>query len=398
MIFSLDNPRKDGVDLSKARSEKEILSEADQKYSNTAGRAFEQIISRGTPQDLISISDHFLSDLHDTLVLDVRSPAEFSESHLPGAINFPILDNYERREVGILYKERGKNIATQKALDLAISKTEELKKLVSSYSNTLVYCWRGGGRSAYVFGCLLDLGFVNIKRLRGGYKAYRRWVHSSLYEQEYPPLIVVKGLTGVGKSELLRSVQSSFRVLDLEYCARHCASSFGSIPYELNNNYEIPSQKCFEDRIFSQLFLNNIPIASSGILVESESRKVGHRKVPPALYNAMLHSQTIEVTASLESRVNRIYAEYVGSDSSGIALLKRDLEKIKRYLSSDLYLKMKTDLENDQIREFIADCLIHYYDHRYAGYFEQKNILSIDNSISKIGQAQLLEFLKSESN
>ena len=113
-------------------------------------------------------------------------------------------------------------------------------------------------------------------------------------------------MTGVGKTELLQRISSSFRVLDLEYNARHCASSFGSIPYELKKQYEIPSQKLFEDRIFNQLYLNKIPHSiSRSSCVESESRKIGHRKIPPSFFEAMLASNTIEITANLDSRVNR---------------------------------------------------------------------------------------------
>lgn len=394
MIFSLDNIRKDGVDLSIARSSDEILAEADLKYSQAKGPTFEQITSKHNPEEIILISEYFSQIQDFTTLIDVRSPAEFNESHLPHAVNFPILDNYERREVGILYKERGKHIATQSALEFASPKLEALKNFIPKNSNCVIYCWRGGGRSAFVHGNLAKMGFEKVKRLRGGYKAYRRWVHNKLYNETYPKLIVVKGLTGVGKSELLRSVQRDFRILDLESCASHCASSFGSIPYELKRKYEIPSQKLFEDRIFAQLYLSKSPISTAGILVESESRKIGHRKMPPKLYDAMLQSTTIEIVASLESRVERIYQEYVGQDQAGVKLLHRDLEKIKRYLSTELYGQMKKSLNEGKIKSFISDCLINYYDRRYAGYYDKKNLLTIDNSIAENGKSQLTEFLK----
>lgn len=393
MIFSFDNPRKDGVDLSKARSTKEILAEADQKGAQHHGPTFEQVTSCHNSEDIILIDEYFAKIQDFKTVIDVRSPTEFKDSHLPGAINFPILDNYERREVGILYKERGKHIATQKALEFASPKLEALKNSIPINSKCVIYCWRGGGRSGFVHGSLTKMGFKNIKRLRGGYKAYRRWVHNKLYNEQYPKLIIVKGLTGVGKSELLRCIQEYFQVLDLEHCAGHCASSFGSIPYEIKREYEIPSQKLFEDRIFAQLYLSESLASSAGILVESESRRIGHRKVPPALYEAMLQSNTIEVVASLDSRVERIYREYVGHEQSGVRLLQRDLEKIKRYISSELYNRMKNSLKNGEIRNFISECLTNYYDHRYAGYYEKTNLLTIDNSVAENGKSQLISFL-----
>ena len=329
--------------------------------------------------------------------MDVRSSAEFAESHIPNAINFEILDNYQRREVGILYKNRGKQIATQKALDFATPKLQELEKITQSKKSIIIYCWRGGGRSAFVFEALRKIGIQNTSRLKGGYKAYRKWVHNKLYQTNYPKLIVVKGMTGVGKTELLKRISSEFRVLDLEYNARHCASSFGSIPYELKNQYEIPSQKLFEDRIFNQLYLNKTPAASVGILVESESRKIGHRKIPPSLFEAMLASNTIEITATLDSRVNRIYKEYVGTNQAGVELLKRDLKKIQRYLSSQKFQSMQDSLDKLELKEFISDCLVNYYDQRYAGNYNQKTIAKIDNSDSDKGYRQLFQFLSSNS-
>ncbi len=397
MIFSLDNMRKDGVILTNARSEEEILLEADQLYCSTNGPTFEEVAPKGPPENLISIAKYFSDPEAHDLVLDVRSSAEFEESHLPKAINFEILDNYQRREVGILYKQRGKQIATQRALDFANPKLEKLRKLTQAKKSLLIYCWRGGGRSAFVFEALRKTGIKRISRLKGGYKAYRKWVHSKLYQTSYPKLIVVKGMTGVGKTELLQGISSTFRVLDLEYSARHCASSFGSIPYELKKEYAIPSQKLFEDRIFSQLYLSKVPAAREGVLIESESRKIGYRKIPPALFEAMLDSHTIEITASLESRVARIYREYVGTDKSGLKLLKRDLEKIRRYLCSDRYQSMRRLLEEQKLEDFISECLLHYYDHRYAGNFKQKTLTTIDNTKSEKGQAELMNFLSENS-
>ena len=397
MIFSLDDTRRDGVILSNARSEEEILREADQLYSEISGPKFEEIAPKGPPENMISIDEYFSQAKTYDFVLDVRSSAEFVESHIPNAINFEILDNYQRREVGILYKRRGKQIATQKALDFATPKLEKLQNIAQSKKSIIIYCWRGGGRSAFVFEALRKLGILNITRLQGGYKAYRRWVYNKLYQTNYPKLIIVKGMTGVGKTELLQRISSSFRVLDLEYNARHCASSFGSIPYELKKQYEIPSQKLFEDRIFNQLYLNKIPTASVGVLVESESRKIGHRKIPPSLFEAMLASNTIEITANLDSRVNRIYKEYVGTNQAGVELLKRDLKKIQRYLSAEKFQSMQDALDKLELKEFISDCLVNYYDQRYAGNYNQATIAKIDNSDSEEGYKQLLKFLSSDS-
>ena len=397
MIFSLDDMRKDGVILSNARSEEEILNEADHLYSEKSGLKFEEVAPKGPPESMVSIDEYFSHPQTYDFVLDVRSSAEFAESHIPSAINFEILDNYQRREVGILYKNRGKQIATQKALDFATPKLQELEKITQSKKSIIIYCWRGGGRSAFVFEALRKIGIQNTSRLKGGYKAYRKWVHNKLYQTNYPKLIVVKGMTGVGKTELLKRISSEFRVLDLEYNARHCASSFGSIPYELKNQYEIPSQKLFEDRIFNQLYLNKTPAASVGILVESESRKIGHRKIPPFLFEAMLASNTIEITATLDSRVNRIYKEYVGSNQAGVELLKRDLKKIQRYLSSQKFQSMQDSLDKLELKEFISDCLVNYYDQRYAGNYNQKTIAKIDNSDSDKGYRQLLQVLSSNS-
>ena len=143
MIFSMNDMRKDGVILSNARSENEILQEADHLYSKKNGLTFEEVAPKGPPENMVSIDEYFSHPQTYDFVLDVRSSAEFAESHIPNAINFEILDNYQRREVGILYKNRGKQIATQKALDFANPKLKELKKITQSKKSILIYCWRG---------------------------------------------------------------------------------------------------------------------------------------------------------------------------------------------------------------------------------------------------------------
>jgi len=240
-------------------------------------------------------------------VLDARSPAEFAEDHLPGATNTPVLDDAERALVGTTYKQRSAFEA--KRLGAPIAARNIARAIEERFADKprdwrpLVYCWRGGGRSASLAHVLRQVGW-NAVRLDGGYKAFRRQVVADL--ETLPEGIrfhVICGATGTGKSRLLEGLaRSGAQVLDLEALAAHRGSVLGDLP-----DAPQPTQKSFETEIWTALsgFDRARPV-----YVESESRKVGNLRVPERLIERMRASRCLRLEASEATRVALLLEDY----------------------------------------------------------------------------------------
>lgn len=323
------------------------------------------------------------ADIEGFNIIDVRSEAEFQDSHVPRAINFPILNNAERHEVGWTYKKRSRQQAFYLAFEFAKPKTADFCNLAASLSTNqkplLIYCFRGGGRSAYSARLLLDHGFL-VYQLLGGHKAYRNMVYQALYIDTFPEVLVLKGLTGTGKTELLNLLSPKLRCLDLEFYARNSASSFGRIPFLRQGNFQPISQKYFEDQVYAAAFLCDSPIAKSGILVESESRRVGNVHLPPQLFTKMLAAPTVELTCRMESRVQRIYRDYIGSAKEGLSFFVQDLQNLKKYVSATVFAEYQRLLFQERLEELIELLLMNYYDKKYSGIYKHAlRLIHTDN-------------------
>ena len=180
-----------------------------------------------------TLSD-FLAHGHDT-VIDVRSPAEYAEDHVPGATNLPVLDNDERAEVGTIYVQessfRARKIGAAMVFRNAANHIEHSLSAYEGGWRPLVYCWRGGQRSGSFTWMLSQIGW-RAEVVQGGYQSYRRLVHAALYETSLPhQLVLLDGLTGTAKTEILQAVERlGGQVLDLEGLARHRGSLLGARP------------------------------------------------------------------------------------------------------------------------------------------------------------------------
>ncbi|MCL5059505.1 MAG: tRNA 2-selenouridine(34) synthase MnmH [Candidatus Thermoplasmatota archaeon] len=241
-------------------------------------------------------------------IIDVRSPGEFADDHIPGAINLPVLDDAERERVGTLYKQASSFEA--KKVGAALVSRNIAQHLDVWFADKtkayrpLVYCWRGGSRSGSLTHILQKVGFAAMQ-LDGGYKAYRRHVVAEL--ARLPALFryrVVSGPTGSGKSRLLQALAGEgAQVLDLEELAAHRGSLLGALPGQAQ-----PSQKNFESAIWSTLgrFDPGRPV-----FVESESKKIGALRVPDVLIAAMRASACIRIEVPLATRVQLLTEDYV---------------------------------------------------------------------------------------
>ena len=240
-------------------------------------------------------------------IIDVRTPAEISEDHAPGAINCPVLDDAQRVEVGTLYKQvspfAAKKIgAAYVAENVARHLRERFLDRPKSW-RPLVMCWRGGERSGAMTHILRRVGW-DAQQLDGGYKAYRRLVVDTLVEQPRDfAFQVVCGATGSGKSRLLQALAArGAQVLDLEALACHKGSVLGVLP-----DADQPSQKAFETRLLAALAGLD---PARPVFVEAESRKIGRLHLPDTLLEGLRAGACIEVEAEFSARVEFLLRDY----------------------------------------------------------------------------------------
>ena len=241
-------------------------------------------------------------------IIDVRSPSEFAEDHLPGAVNWPVLNDDERARVGTLYVQTSPMAARQIGAALvARNIANAIERHVQGQPREwqpLVYCWRGGQRSGAMAWFLGQIGF-RTAQLQGGYKAFRAQVRAELAEL---PLRfdyrVLAGRTGSGKTRLLQALRSAgAQVLDLEGIACHRGSVLGGLP-----DRPQPSQKAFDTALWQALRALD---AARPVYVESESKKVGSLQLPDALVLRMReHGQCLRVQMSDDARTQLLLEEY----------------------------------------------------------------------------------------
>jgi len=197
----------------------------------------------------ISIED-FLPRRHEVLLLDVRTPGEYAQGHIPGAVSFPLFTNEERAEVGTLYKQESPQVAMERGLELVGPKMAGFVRRARELAggrDVIVHCWRGGKRSGSM-GWLLSTAGMRVQTLEGGYKAWRRYILERL---ENPPwrFIILSGKTGSGKTDILQELKSlGAQVVDLEALACHRGSAFGAL-----GQPEQPSAEHFANRLFDAL-------------------------------------------------------------------------------------------------------------------------------------------------
>ena len=377
--------------------------------------------------------EEFMKESNGALLLDVRSPSEYTHAHIPGAISFPLFTDDERKVVGTAYKQQSREHAIKIGLDYFGPKmrgmVEEVEKLVGSWqlavatkgansqsrnefllteslsgsssqivasdtiancqspaaSSVFVYCWRGGMRSGAVSWLLSMYGF-KVTVLAGGYKAFRNHVLKS-FERPYA-FKILGGYTGSGKTEVLQQLQQGGEaVIDLEGLACHKGSAFGSI-----NMPAQPSQEMFENKLSMELGklrdegsmenneieataingqLSTANSSSPGVWLEDESQRIGNLNIPGSLWNVMRSSPIYFLDIPFEERLQHITEEYSQCEKEK---LSGAIERIKKRLGP---LETKTalqHLEENNVKECFR-ILLNYYDKHYLkGLHSRQNL------------------------
>ncbi|XOZ32509.1 tRNA 2-selenouridine(34) synthase MnmH [Halomonadaceae bacterium KBTZ08] len=326
-------------------------------------------------------------------LLDVRAPVECAESTLPDAHNLPLMNDAEREQVGIRYKEAGQSAAIELGHQLVSGDVREARvaqwvDFVNHHPQARLYCSRGGLRSRIVQQWLQEAG-VTIPRVEGGYKSLRRFVLDELIERRIPelPLLVVAGRTGTGKTRLLHQLPNP---VDLEGLAAHRGSSFG------RTLTPQPTQATFENAVAARLYQAH---ARGGpIHVEDEGRLIGRRVLPRSLQRRLGESPRIVLEQSRETRVENILEDYVIDMSQ--AFMARDgteagfeafrgflldaLARIRKRLGGLRHQQLETVMQEaltqqwqsgelDRHRDWIRTLLTDYYDPMYDYQLSQRD-------------------------
>ena len=294
--------------------------------------------------------------LRDQLPLvDARSEGEFAQSHIPGAINTPILNNAERIQVGTLYKQAGPEKATLKGFELVGPRFHLIQReALRNFPNkkVMLYCWRGGMRSQILSWLLTQVGF-EVYRLAGGYKTYRTFTFNEV-RKSYP-LLVLGGKTGAAKTVLLQKLKErGEQVVDLEGLANHKGSSFGAIGLPAQ-----PTVEQFENLLAEQL--RNIH-PDQVIWVENESRRIGRIILPDSFYLQLTQSPRIEVEKTDTERIAHIAREYAGLDQ---VELSDAVLRLQKRLGGDRTKQAVEAIQANQPEIWIP-ILLQYYDKTYS--------------------------------
>jgi tRNA 2-selenouridine synthase len=294
-------------------------------------------------------------------IIDARSPGEYTEDHLPGAVNAPSLDDAERAEVGTVYKQHGAFEAKRLGAPLvARNIARHIEERFAGMPRTwkpLVYCWRGGGRSGALVHVLRQVGW-DARRLEGGYKAFRRQVVTDL--EALPArfdFTVVCGATGSGKSRLLDALAAEgAQVLDLEKQAAHRGSVLGELP-----DAPQPSQKAFETALWTALSSFE---PGRTVWVESESKKVGNLRVPDPLIERMRASACVRLEADAGVRVALLMEEYAHFMANPATLAAR-LALLADLHGADRLAGWQAQLSKGEWHPLVHDLLESHYDPAY---------------------------------
>lgn len=295
------------------------------------------------------------------LVIDARSPREYAEDHIPGAVSLPVVNDEEYAQVGTLHRTD-----THAAYLMGVAYSLQniaahIPALIARFrpsDRMLVYCFRGGKRSRLWADTLRTIGF-RVDVLPGGWKAYRRWVRDSL--ETLPRKFewrVLEGGTGVGKTRLLKALRAAGQqVIDLEGLAHHRGSLIGGIPGERQ-----PTQKLFDSALLDQLRQLDVTLP---VWVEAESKKIGNLQLPTTLHEAIANGKPLQIAAPLSERV-RIWREDFPHFALDPVAMVDKLEPLKPLVGGDELALWRQLAQAGCVDQLFERVMVHHYDPCYA--------------------------------
>jgi tRNA 2-selenouridine synthase len=306
------------------------------------------------PKKKLHVED-FLCLAEEFPVVDVRSQGEYNTGHIPGSFNIPLFNDIERKEVGIKYKNEGRINAILRGLELSgplmNQKLEKALGLVKD-GKLLVHCWRGGMRSE-AMAWLFSLADIETEILEGGYKSYRNYILEKLGEKRN--YMILGGLTGTGKTEILRLMgNSDHQFIDLEAIACHKGSAFGSLGQQPQ-----PTSEHFANLLFEALDKTD---KNQIVWLEDESKNIGSVFLPDQFYLNMQESPVVALIMDVSTRMPRLlkeYSEYPKED------LKASILKISKRLGGDNTREALSGIESGDFTKAI-EITLHYYDKAYV--------------------------------
>ena len=317
----------------------------------------------------INVAD-FLSKSKNELIIDVRAPVEFFKGHVPNAINIPLFEDFERAEIGTLYKQQGKDTAVNRGLEIVSPKMTLFVNQVKSLSKNkkaFIYCFRGGMRSNS-FAWLMNTSGLNTCIMQGGYKAFRNYVLE--YFDRERKIILLGGKTGSGKTDILKKLKTkSLQTLDLEGLAHHKGSAFGAINEQRQN-----PQQVFEHNLFDGLWLLD---ETKNVVLEDEAQTIGFNKLPHGLWLQMKQAIIIKIEIPFELRVQKLVEDYT---TVNIEALKSCVVKISQQLGT-LNTKLCLQHLDDNNLSDVARLSLLYYDRAYEFSYKNKkqHIIKLDS-------------------
>ena len=309
-------------------------------------------------------------EMENILFIDARTPKEYDEDHILSAINVPLLDNQERHEIGVIYKQYSREKAIERGMELFPAKIPSIYNAVKDHrkKTIIVYCARGGMRSGIIASLLESIGF-KVLQVEGGYKSFRHYITDQLYNFPLKPKIIcLYGLTCSGKTKLLEQLPNA---LNLEELAQHRGSLYGGIGLKPHR------QKKFENLLLQKLReLNHFEY----IFVEGESRKIGDAEIPPFLFKAMKKGLNILISKDFELRVQECVEEYFSS-AEKIQQILEITPQLRDIISNKRKQEIISLIEAGKYPEVARILLKEYYDVLYTHTLKQVRFdLEISNN------------------
>jgi tRNA 2-selenouridine synthase len=296
----------------------------------------------------------------DYVLIDVRSPGEYNEATIPGAINIPLFTDEERKQIGIVYVNESVEKAKQLGVEAVANKLpiifREISQLDRQYGKLIFFCARGGMRSGSISSLMISLG-INAFKLSGGYKAYRKIINEELPKlNKGVKYIVLRGKTGTGKTEILNCLKNKgYDVLDLESAANHRGSLLGNVGLG-----EGKSQKYFETRIYEMLRYRK----SNYVFVEGESKRIGNVIIPGFIFDSMSDGIHVFIDADLDFRSKLIIREYTKENNCKEEIYLC-LDKLSKYISEKNIGRYKALVSEEKYEEVTGELMEKYYDPMY---------------------------------